>query len=112
MYSDTLNKPERVQLSAARIITGICNSCPNNIVLYKSDLPPLCMRSYSLVKYYNKLSSYNDHHRTSTYLNSWLNNRRLKKHSPLSLAVDLDLFSGNAENLSLKPFSHLKFDSD
>ncbi|GFY35415.1 hypothetical protein TNCV_195081 [Trichonephila clavipes] len=58
------------------------------------------------------LSSYNDHHRTSLYLNSWLNNRQLKKHSPFSLAVDMGLFSGNVEPQSLNPFSHLKFDSD
>ncbi|GFX59696.1 uncharacterized protein TNCV_1777361 [Trichonephila clavipes] len=32
--------------------------------------------------------------------------------SPYSLAVDLDLFSGNVEPHSLKPFSHLQFDSD
>ncbi|GFV69023.1 RNase H domain-containing protein [Trichonephila clavipes] len=41
---DNLNKLERVQPNAERIVTGLRNSCPNNIVLYESDLPPLSMR--------------------------------------------------------------------
>ncbi|GFX73312.1 putative RNA-directed DNA polymerase from transposon BS [Trichonephila clavipes] len=36
-----LKKLERLQLSAARIITGLRNSCPNNLVLYECDLQPL-----------------------------------------------------------------------
>ncbi|GFU40226.1 hypothetical protein TNCV_3624551 [Trichonephila clavipes] len=40
---------ERIELSAARIITGLCNNCPDNIVLYDSDLPTFSIRkSYSL----------------------------------------------------------------
>ncbi|GFS90074.1 putative RNA-directed DNA polymerase from transposon BS [Trichonephila clavipes] len=108
-----LNKLQRVQLSVARTITGLRNSCPNNIVFHGNDLPPLSMRSYILEKYYNKLSSYNDHHRRIfAYLHSWLNNRRFKKHNPFFLAVDMCLFSGNVEPHSLMPFSHFKFDSD
>ncbi|GFX89620.1 putative RNA-directed DNA polymerase from transposon BS [Trichonephila clavipes] len=51
-----LKKLERLQLSAARIIAGLRNSCPNNLVLYECDLQPLNMRrNYCLTKYFNKL---------------------------------------------------------
>ncbi|GIY99375.1 putative RNA-directed DNA polymerase from transposon BS [Caerostris extrusa] len=53
-----LQKLERVQLSAARVITGLRNTCPNDIVLYEANLQPLSpRRSASLVKYYGKLCS-------------------------------------------------------
>ncbi|GFS98914.1 putative RNA-directed DNA polymerase from transposon BS [Trichonephila clavipes] len=39
-----LKKLERVQLSAARIITGLRYSCPTDIVLYEADIQPHTMR--------------------------------------------------------------------
>ncbi|GIX80969.1 putative RNA-directed DNA polymerase from transposon BS [Caerostris extrusa] len=39
-----LQKLEQVQLSAARIIPGLFNTCPNDIVLYEADLQPLSLR--------------------------------------------------------------------
>ncbi|GIY50761.1 hypothetical protein CEXT_218231 [Caerostris extrusa] len=46
-----LNKLEVVQHSAARIVTGLRHSCPNDIVLFESDLPLLSMkRTYCLTK--------------------------------------------------------------
>lgn len=39
-----LRSPEWVQLSAARIITGLRNTFPNDIVLYQADLQPLYLR--------------------------------------------------------------------
>ncbi|GFV01051.1 putative RNA-directed DNA polymerase from transposon BS [Trichonephila clavipes] len=39
-----LKKFERIQLSAARIIAGLRNSCPNNLVLYECNHQPLDMR--------------------------------------------------------------------
>ncbi|GFT15744.1 RNase H domain-containing protein [Trichonephila clavipes] len=42
-----LQKLERVQLSAARILTGLCNSCPCDIVLFEADLQPLSVRRNS-----------------------------------------------------------------
>ncbi|GFW96233.1 uncharacterized protein TNCV_572041 [Trichonephila clavipes] len=57
---------ERIQLSAARIIAGHRSSCPNNLDLYECDLQLLDMRrNYCLTKYFNKLLSYGDQHRTS-----------------------------------------------
>ncbi|GBO08626.1 hypothetical protein AVEN_120138-1 [Araneus ventricosus] len=53
-----LNKLERVQLSAARIITGLRSCCPKAIVLYEADLQPLSMRiRTNSAKYIAKLQS-------------------------------------------------------
>ncbi|GFX23042.1 putative RNA-directed DNA polymerase from transposon BS [Trichonephila clavipes] len=62
---------ERVQLSAARIITGLRNSCPNDVVLYDANLAPLSLvRNSNLVKYYNKLNSYENRiEPPNTYVN-------------------------------------------
>ncbi|GFU64676.1 probable RNA-directed DNA polymerase from transposon BS [Trichonephila clavipes] len=51
-----LNKLERVQLCAARIITVLRCSCQIDIVLFESNLPSLSKRRlYSLTGYFNKL---------------------------------------------------------
>ncbi|GFV94100.1 putative RNA-directed DNA polymerase from transposon BS [Trichonephila clavipes] len=39
-----LQKLEKVQLSAARIITGLKNTCPRDIELFEADLQPLNLR--------------------------------------------------------------------
>ncbi|GFW96269.1 reverse transcriptase domain-containing protein [Trichonephila clavipes] len=45
-------KSEKVQLSAARIITALRHSCFSNIVLFEEDLRPLLLRRQAgLVKY-------------------------------------------------------------
>ncbi|GFU41437.1 RNase H domain-containing protein [Trichonephila clavipes] len=77
-----LLKLERVQLSAARIITGLRNSCPKDFVLYEADLQPLSLRRNAcLVKYYSKLSSLGFLNRTSKFLRSWSSHQRLKRDS-------------------------------
>ncbi|GFW69485.1 RNase H domain-containing protein [Trichonephila clavipes] len=49
-----LQKLEKVQLSAARIITGLKNTCPRDIVLFEADLQLLSLRRRTcLTKYYN-----------------------------------------------------------
>ncbi|UYV71189.1 hypothetical protein LAZ67_8002079 [Cordylochernes scorpioides] len=54
-----LKSLERIQLSAARNITGLRKTCPNNIVLYEADIMPLKDRiSYNLPKYINKIKKY------------------------------------------------------
>ncbi|GBO30650.1 hypothetical protein AVEN_228656-1 [Araneus ventricosus] len=98
-----LQKLERVQLSAARIITGLRNSCPNRIVLYEADLQPLRFRGGAgLEKYFNKLIGYGSHNRTSLFLRVWKSNQRLKKNSPMSLATELNLISREVEGHSQK----------
>ncbi|UYV63808.1 TMCO1 [Cordylochernes scorpioides] len=53
-----LKSLERIQLSAARIITGLRNTCPNDIVLYEADIMPLKdRRSNNLPKYINEIKS-------------------------------------------------------
>ncbi|UYV85180.1 hypothetical protein LAZ67_X004830 [Cordylochernes scorpioides] len=82
-----LKSLERIQLSAARIITGLRNTCPNDIVLYEADIMPLKdRRSYNLPKYINKIKSYGNKHRTSKYILNWESNLRLKKEGLLHLA--------------------------
>ncbi|GBM99527.1 hypothetical protein AVEN_250600-1, partial [Araneus ventricosus] len=98
-----LQKLERVRLSAARIITGLRNSCPNKIVLYEADLQPLRFRGGAgLEKYFNKLISYGSHNRTSLFLRGWKSNQRLKKNSLMSLGTELNLISWEVECHSLK----------
>ncbi|GFU93810.1 probable RNA-directed DNA polymerase from transposon BS [Trichonephila clavipes] len=62
----SLEKLEKIQLGAARIITGLSRSCPKEIVLFEADLQPLHLRSKNiLTNYFNKLSSYGHHNKTS-----------------------------------------------
>ncbi|GFS56764.1 uncharacterized protein TNCV_2221951 [Trichonephila clavipes] len=60
-------------------------------------------RNYSLTKYFNKLLSYGDQHRTSQYLKHWKDNQRLKQNSPFSQALAQNL-SFNVEHHSLTSF--------
>ncbi|GBM72003.1 hypothetical protein AVEN_167737-1 [Araneus ventricosus] len=56
-----LNKLEIVQLSTARIITGLRSCCPKAIVLYEADLQPLSMRiRNNSAKYIAKLQKVSD----------------------------------------------------
>lgn len=62
--SSNLDKLERVQFSAARVITGLRNSCPRDIVLYEANLQSLRLLSKILLaKYFSKLTSYCNQHR-------------------------------------------------
>ena len=67
--SSNLQKLERTQLSAARIIIGLRHSCPCEIVLYETDLQPLSLRRKAImIKYYRKLQSFGSQIRTSVLL--------------------------------------------
>ncbi|XP_021002430.2 uncharacterized protein [Parasteatoda tepidariorum] len=99
-----LDKLERVQLSAARIITGLKRSCPKEIVLFEADLQPLQTRRKANLTNYFKLSRYGQHNRISLYLNNWRNNQRLKKNSPFSHVELLHLPSEDVEPHSLKSY--------
>ncbi|GFX53318.1 RNase H domain-containing protein [Trichonephila clavipes] len=101
--SDTnLDKLEKIQLSAARIITGLKRSCPIEIVLFEADLQPFKIRRAKLTKYFNKLSSYGQHNKTFLYFNNWCNNQRIKKNSLFSQAELLQLPFSDVEPHSLK----------
>ncbi|GFX82341.1 putative RNA-directed DNA polymerase from transposon BS [Trichonephila clavipes] len=78
-----LEKLERVQLSAARIITGNRYSYPTGIVLYEADIQPLTMRFEVKYRYFNKIKSFGSLNRTSSFIRNWISNQRLKRDSPL-----------------------------
>ncbi|GFX98670.1 RNase H domain-containing protein [Trichonephila clavipes] len=87
-----LQKLEKVQLSADRIITGLKITCPRDIVLFEVDLQPLSLRRRAcLTKYYNKLRSLDSRNRTSAYFKDWCNNQRLWRNSPFSQMVPFNL---------------------
>ncbi|GBO44959.1 hypothetical protein AVEN_149317-1, partial [Araneus ventricosus] len=93
-----LQRLERVQLSAARIITGLRNSYLKAIVLYEAKLqPPSLRRIPNLVKYYNKLYSLDSRNRTSAYLKDWCNNQRLMRKSPFSQVTSCNLITNTVE---------------
>ncbi|GFU62473.1 putative RNA-directed DNA polymerase from transposon BS [Trichonephila clavipes] len=80
-----LKKLERVQLSAARIITGLRYSCPTDIVLYEADIQPLTIRfEVNSYRYFNKIKSFGSFNRTSSFILNWISNQRLKRDSPLN----------------------------
>ncbi|GFW00038.1 uncharacterized protein TNCV_3568281 [Trichonephila clavipes] len=104
MPDSNLKKLERIQLSAARIIAGLHNSCPNNLVLYECDLQPLDMRrNYCLTKYFDKLLSYCNQDKTSQYVKHWKDNQRLKHNSLFSQALAHNLIF-NVEHHCLSSF--------
>ncbi|GBM03393.1 putative RNA-directed DNA polymerase from transposon BS, partial [Araneus ventricosus] len=93
-----LNKLERVQLSAARIITGLRSCCPKAIVLYEADLQPLSMRiRTNSAKYIAKLQSLGSFNRTSKFILQWTSNQRRKKDSPVGVMWKRGLLDFNIE---------------
>ncbi|GBN00522.1 hypothetical protein AVEN_51457-1 [Araneus ventricosus] len=81
-----LNKLERVQLSAARKITGLRSCCPKAIVLFGADLQSLSLRRQSnSARYIAKLKSLWSFNRTSKFILQWTSNQRLKKGSPIGV---------------------------
>ncbi|GFY22001.1 RNase H domain-containing protein [Trichonephila clavipes] len=98
-----LAKLDRVQSSAARIITGMQHSCPTDLVLFEADIMLLGLRRKLLLsKYFCKLYSYGDYNRTSAYLITWTNRHRLKRDSPFSLMQAMDLLDQDVEEHFLK----------
>ncbi|GFX89658.1 reverse transcriptase domain-containing protein [Trichonephila clavipes] len=97
--SDTnVQKLEKVQLSAARIITSLRNTCPRDIVPFEADLLPHSLRRRAcLTKYYNKLRSLYFRNRTSAYFKDWCNNQRFQRNSPFSQMVSFNLNVGAVE---------------
>ncbi|GFS54027.1 uncharacterized protein NPIL_177421 [Nephila pilipes] len=101
--NSVLKKLEQVQLSAACIITGLKHSCPSNIFLFEADVRPLLFRRQTgLVKYFNKLSSFDQQNQTSKYLNNWVNGQRLKKNSPFIQVEPENFLTGEVEPSSLQ----------
>ncbi|GFX67461.1 RNase H domain-containing protein [Trichonephila clavipes] len=92
-----LQKLEKVQLSAARIITGLKNTCPRDIVLFEADLLLLSFRRRACLTKYNTLRSLDSRNRTSAYFKDWCNNQKLRRNSPFSQMVSFNLTIGAVE---------------
>ncbi|GFY23740.1 RNase H domain-containing protein [Trichonephila clavipes] len=93
-----LQKLEKVQLSTARIIIGLKNTCPRDIVLFEAYLQPLILRRRAcLTKYYNKLRSLDSRNRTSAYFKDWCKNQRFRRNSPFCQMVSFNLTIGAVE---------------
>ncbi|GFU30531.1 probable RNA-directed DNA polymerase from transposon BS [Trichonephila clavipes] len=89
-----LAKLDRVQSSAARIITGMRHSCPTDLVLFEADIMPLDLRRKLLLsKYFCKLYSYGDYNRISHNLDKQTQTK--KRQSFLSNASDGPIRSGH-----------------
>ncbi|GFT44463.1 putative RNA-directed DNA polymerase from transposon BS [Nephila pilipes] len=87
------------QLGTVQIITGLRNSCPNDIVLYEVDLQPLGLqKSACLLKYYYKPCSLHSRNRTSAFLRV-NNNQGLKRNSSFSQVLTTNNISGAVKQL-------------
>ncbi|GFV36382.1 RNase H domain-containing protein [Trichonephila clavipes] len=93
-----LQKLEKIQLSASRIITGLKITCPIYKVLFDAYLQHLSLRRRAcLTKYYSKLRSLYSRNRTSAYFKDWCNNHKLRRNSPFSQMVSYNLTIGAGE---------------
>ncbi|GFY32938.1 putative RNA-directed DNA polymerase from transposon BS [Trichonephila clavipes] len=112
-----LKKLERVQLSAARIITGLRYSCPTDIVLYEEDIQPLTIRfEVNSYRYFDKIKSFGFFNRTSSFILNWTSNQRLKRDSPLNymrkhgfIDFNVDTFTPFSCITPIDSFNHVEF---
>jgi ribonuclease HI len=87
-----LEKLDKVQSSAARIICGLRNTCPSEVAEFEANLLPLkYRRTIILENFILKRTNTTEYHRTGSYINRWSQTNRLKKQSPLSVASDLNI---------------------
>jgi len=85
-----LEKLDRVQYSAARIICGLRNTCPTNIAEFEANLLPLaCRRTIQLEDFILKRKQTSAYHRTGAYINKWTKTNRIKKQSPMDIVQTL-----------------------
>ncbi|GFW77441.1 RNase H domain-containing protein [Trichonephila clavipes] len=103
-FKTNLQELEQVQLSTARILTGLRNKCPSDIVLLEADLQPLSVRRNSILVKYNKLLSYNPRNRTSKFQKNWSNNQRLKMSSPYSQVISDNMILSSVERHHLSSY--------
>ncbi|GFW64721.1 putative RNA-directed DNA polymerase from transposon BS [Trichonephila clavipes] len=112
-----LKKLEIVQLSAARIITGLGYSCPTDIVLYEADIQPLTMSfGVNSYRYFNKIKSFGAFNRTSSFILNWTSNQRLKRDSPLNYVCKRGFIDFNVDPSTpfscitpIDSFNHVEF---
>ncbi|UYV67441.1 hypothetical protein LAZ67_5000616 [Cordylochernes scorpioides] len=87
-----LSKIDRIQASAAKIISGLRGSCPNGIAELKSILLPLHLRrKICFSKFITKKINSPKEHLTGKFIRNWVPNQRLKRPTPLNLAHNSNL---------------------
>ncbi|UYV63119.1 hypothetical protein LAZ67_2003187 [Cordylochernes scorpioides] len=87
-----LSKIDRIQASAAKIISGLRGSCPNRIAELESNLLPLRLRrKICFSKYITKKINSPKEHLTGKSIRNWVPNQRLKRPTPLNMAHNSNL---------------------
>ncbi|GFT09879.1 methyltransferase-like protein 7B [Trichonephila clavipes] len=115
-----LKKLERVQLSAARIITRLRYSCPTDIFLYEAEIQPLTMRfEVNSYRYFNKIKSFGSFNRTSSFIINSTSNQRLKRDSPLNYRRKHGFIDFNVDTSTpfscitpIDSFNHVEFQEE
>jgi len=100
-----LEKLDRVQHNASRIITGTVRSCPTSISQYEADCLPLRLRRQKLASdMYWRMHCVPSQHCLSQLLEAWNPHTRLKNKSTpmhfLRTAAD-EIFSGTFQPIKL-----------
>ncbi|UYV84948.1 hypothetical protein LAZ67_X004078 [Cordylochernes scorpioides] len=87
-----LSKIDRIQASAAKIISGLRGSCPNRIAELESNLLPLHLRrKICFSKFITKNINFPKENLTGKYIRNWVPNQRLKCPTSLNLAHNSNL---------------------
>ncbi|UYV60692.1 K02A2.6-like, partial [Cordylochernes scorpioides] len=87
-----LSKIDRIQASAAKIISGLRGSCPNRIAELESNLLPLHLRrKICFSKFITKKINSPKEHLNGKFIRNWVPNQRLKHPTPLNLAHNSNL---------------------
>ncbi|UYV61495.1 hypothetical protein LAZ67_1005060 [Cordylochernes scorpioides] len=87
-----LSKIDRIQASAAKIISGLRGSCPNRIAELESNLLPLHLRrKICFSKFITKKINSPKEHLTGKFIRNWVPNKRLKRPTPLNMAHNSNL---------------------
>ncbi|UYV63319.1 K02A2.6-like [Cordylochernes scorpioides] len=87
-----LSKIDRIQASAAKIISGLRGSCPNRIAELESNLLSLHLRrKICFSKFITKKINSPKEHLTGKFIRNWVPNQRLKRPTPLNMAHNSNL---------------------
>ncbi|NSM56533.1 hypothetical protein HET73_03090 [Wolbachia endosymbiont of Atemnus politus] len=93
-----IDKVDRIQASAAKIICGLRNTTPNDLASFEADLLPLDKRrELVFTKFILKSQSAPRNHRTGKLIRKWKYQNRLKRISPMHLTVNNEIYSHKLE---------------
>ncbi|UYV61154.1 hypothetical protein LAZ67_1003608 [Cordylochernes scorpioides] len=104
-----LSKIDRIQASAAKIISGLRGSCPNRIAELESNLLPLHLRrKICFTKFITKKINSPKEHLTGKFIRNWVPNQRLKRPTPLNMAHNSNLLDIPINPKHKLPIPHTK----